>query len=225
MARYLSILFALTLASSLTILQAQAAAGIKGAQQQLEGSIKRVEAIKGPRQPLRIPQPLPQQIVQQQNLAIAAPVRAPLPAGPGQVSPVFSSKRPQQQAVAALVPQQVQLAPVQPVQPVQQLVQIQQQEQEPEVQQQQQQVEPSEIDPNAAAQDSAAALAAPSAAEAAEEANPKPEPYNFNYAFEAADSITSGSSQREEQQDASGRVTGELLVSSHLISPHLISRG
>lgn len=211
MAKSSSIILALVAASSLAVLYTQAA-GIKGIQQQADGTQQRIEPIKGPRGPQRIPQPQPQQ----PYLAVAAPVRVnPQPAGkvgPGQVSPVFSSKRPQQPPQPSFIPQ-----PIQPIQQIQQIQQVQQpppvQQQEPEVQQQQQQ-EPSEIDPNAAGAEGNPALAAPatSAAESAEEANPKPEPYAFNYAFEAADSITSGSSQREEQQDASGRVTGELWL-------------
>lgn len=196
-------------------LEAQAA-GIKG-QHHLDGTQQqRIESVKGPRQQLRLP--LPQQ---QPLLAVAAPARVnPLPGqaakvGSGQVSPIFSSKRQQLQPQPSFIPiiqQQPQQQQQLPIQQIQQ----QQQQQEPEIQQQQQQqVESSEIDPNAAAQDSAPAIAAPASsnAESAEEANPRPEPYAFNYAFEAADSITSGSSQREEQQDANGRVTGKFFFS------------
>lgn len=104
--------------------------------------------------------------------------------GPGRVAPVFSATK---------------------VQPV-----VQQQEQQ--VIQQQEQQQETEIDPNAAAQDSAPAVIVPAAAApvSEEEANPRPEPYAFNYAFESGDSATSGSSQREETQDASGKVTGKL---------------
>ena len=159
---------------------AQAAGGIKG--QRSEESQQRAQGIKGPR---------PQQ---QQQLSLPPPPPPPRPQpikGAGQVTPIFNAARVQ---------------PIQQQQQQQQQQVIQQQEQEPE---QQQQTQESEIDPNAAAQDSAPAVIAPAAAANEEEANPRPEPYAFNYAFDAGDSATSGSSLREEQQDASGKVTGE----------------
>lgn len=161
----------------------QAAGGIKG--QQREESQQRFQAIKGPRQQQQQQQyqePAPQPIVQQlsqQQVSIK---------GPGQISPVFSAARvqPISPAPAPIVQQQI-------------------------VQQQEQQVQESEVDPNAAAQDSAPAVIAPAAAAPAseEEANPRPEPYAFNYGFESGDSATAGSSQREETQDANGKVTGK----------------
>ena len=60
------------------------------------------------------------------------------------------------------------------------------------------------------AQDPAPAIVAPARpAPSNEEANPAPEPYAFNYAFNSGDAVSAGSSAREEQQDASGRVTGK----------------
>lgn len=187
-----------------------AAAGIKGISQQADNNQQRVEAIKGPRQqfqPIRIAQPT-------QQLLPAAPAiiqqQQSTKAGPGQITPVFSSKRPIQQVPVAplLPPRPPVFAPPAPV-----IIQ-QQQQQEPEITQQQQQVqEPSDIDPNAAPAETGPAILAPAAAIAApaseEEANPKPEPYSFNYAFDAGDAVSSGSSSREESQDASGRVTGK----------------
>lgn len=198
-------------------------AGIKGISQQLDGNQQRAEAIKGPRQqfqPIRIAQvaqPIPvapqqaQQIIPTQQQQVTK-------VGPGQITPIFSSKRPvqQQQAAPQLPPRPIaQFAPKSPV-----IIQQQQQQQvEPEIQQQQQQIqEPSEIDPNAAGAENGPAILAPAAAIAApaseEEANPKPEPYSFNYAFDAGDAVSSGSSSREESQDASGRVTGKFIVYS-----------
>lgn len=203
----------------------QAAGGIKGRQQADEGQF-RFQSVKGPaalrptfqaQQQYAAPQqqftqqqtfaaPQPQVFAAPQPQAFAAPVqqsfaaqavKAPAAAaGVGQVAPVFSAVRVQAAAPApAAFAQQAQV-----------------QEQEPEPQQQQQAPD-QEVDPSAAAQEGNAALAAlarPAAAAAAseEEANPRPEPYNFQYAFNSGDSATSGSSTREEQQDASGRVTG-----------------
>lgn len=194
-----AILGLVALASSI-----EAAGGIKGAQQQAALAIQQQRTeVKGPRQ---LQATKSNNINQQQAVLAQQPVRiqpaGPTKLGPGQFSPVFSSKRPIQPT-----PQQT---------PV--IIQQQQQQvepQQPEIQQQQQQqsVDASEIDPNADAQDSAPAILAPNAAVAApaeaEEANPKPEPYAFNYAFDASDAVSSGSSAREEQQDASGRVTGK----------------
>lgn len=181
----------------------QAAGGIKG--QRAEDSQQRQQAIKGPRQPQQpyLPPPPPPPAAQQFRPVGPQPTK-----GAGQVTPVFSPAR-----VQPIAP------PPPPPAPSQQQVivqQEQQQQQEPEQQQQQQEAE---IDPNAAAQDSAPAVLAPAAAPAAseEEANPRPEPYAFTYAFESGDSATSGSSTREEQQDASGKVTGEYLVANSII--------
>lgn len=112
------------------------------------------------------------------------------------ISPVFTSRQP--------------LSP-----PPRQQQQVQQQEQEPESDSPSQQIQQQqEIDPSGAAQNSAPALALPARASpsavANEEAEPRPEPYSFAYEFESADSRTSGSSQRAEQQDARGVVTGKL---------------
>lgn len=168
-------------------------AGIKGALQQPEEAQLRIQAVKGPganrpqqQQQPYLPPPPPQ------APAPAAVSQQAIKAGPGQVAPVFSAVR--------VAPQQ----PAPQPQP--------QQQQEPEiVQQQQQQQQVEEVDPNAAAQDSAPAVLAPARAAAAseEEANPRPEPYAFQYAFDSGDATSSGSSAREEQQDASGRVTGK----------------
>lgn len=169
---------------------AQAAGGIKGSRQQFENSQQRVQVGKGPAS-LRPPQ-------QPQYLQPAAPLPQSAKAGLGQVAPVFNAVRVQ----PAPLPQQVQ------VQQVQEQVQVQ----EPELQQQQQQQQ-EEIDPNAAAQEAGPSVLAPAragpAAASEEEANPRAEPYSFQYAFNSGDSATSGSSAREEQQDASGRVTGK----------------
>lgn len=180
----------------------QAAGGIKG--QRAEDSQPRQQAVKGPRLPPQqpyLPPPPPPPPAQQFRPTGPLPTK-----GAGQVTPVFSPARVQP------------IAPPPPPAPSQQqvIVQQEQQQQEPEPQQQQQETE---IDPNAAAQDNAPAVVAPAAAPAAseEEANPRPEPYAFTYAFESGDSATSGSSTREEQQDASGKVTGEYLVANSII--------
>lgn len=186
------------------VIAVQAAGGIKGGLQRDDSLQRGIQATKGPlgrpqQQQQYLPPPPP-----------PPPQPAPLPQapqqqaikGPGQIAPVFNAIR-------------VQPPQAQPIQQQQQQLAIQQQqvqqEQEPIVQQQQQQQE--EVDPNAAAQEGGPAIAAPArgaaaAAASEEEANPRPEPYAFTYAFEAGDSATSGSSQREEQQDANGRVTG-----------------
>lgn len=199
------ILFALVAGAAL----AQAAGGIKGAQRQADNSAQRPLGLKRPQQPALQQQqylPPPPPPPPQQPLPIVAP--APIK-GPGQVAPVFTAVRVAPPAPPAPIQQQQQ----QQIEEIDAPAQIQQQ-----IQQQQQQVE--EVDPNAAAQDAAPAIAAapagPAAAAAApaaseEEANPRPEPYAFNYAFSAGDSATSGSSQREEQQDANGRVTGKFF--------------
>lgn len=167
---------------------AQAAGGIKGQARQAEESQQRAQGLKRPSQQQQYQPPPPPPAPQ------AARPQPQAIKGPGKVAPVFSAAR------------------VQPVaQQQQQQVLIQQQEQE--------QQQETEIDPNAAAQDSAPAILAPAAAAAPaseEEANPRPEPYAFNYAFESGDSATSGSSQREESQDASGKVTGKSFGSDHL---------
>lgn len=192
----------------------QAAGGIKGRQQGEEGQF-RFQSVKGPASLAPRPtfQPQQQYAVQQQVAApqfvqqqVAAPqfVQQPIKAAPaagiGQVTPVFSAVRVQ---AAAPAPQPLAV----------QQVQVQEQEPDSQQQQQQQQAPDQEVDPNAAAQEGAAALLAPArpaSAVSEEEANPRPEPYNFQYAFNSGDAATSGSSTREEQQDASGRVTGRL---------------
>lgn len=210
----------------------QAAGGIKGSARIESAAARRnQDGYKGPvfrpqqpiaQQPLPTPQfqPAPQPIQQIQQVQQPAfqPQQlfrpAPLPvAGPGALAPTFSAKRPEQQIV-----QQQQQAPI--VQLQREPEPVQQQEQ------QQQQQQEAEVDPNAAAQEGAgsalalpangaSALSGPAAAGASEEeANPRPEPYNFSYAFEAGDSATSGSSLREEQQDASGKVTGKQQLAS-----------
>lgn len=156
---------------------AQAAGGIKGQARQAEESQQRIQGLKRPSQQQQYQPPPPPPAPQ------AARPQPQAIKGPGNVAPVFSAAR------------------VQPgAQQQQQQIVIQQQQQEQEQQQE------TEIDPNAAAQDTAPAILAPASGE---EANPRPEPYAFNYAFESGDSATSGSSQREESQDASGKVTGE----------------
>uniref|UniRef100_A0A6G1SNH4 Adult-specific rigid cuticular protein 15.5 n=1 Tax=Aceria tosichella TaxID=561515 RepID=A0A6G1SNH4_9ACAR len=212
----------------------QAAGGIKGRQQSGAEGQFRFQSLKGPvsaaprptfqqqqqytvqqqapapqftQQQVAVPQFTQQQVAapqftqqqvaapqfSQQSFAAQSVKSAPAPSAGVQLAPVFNAVR-------------VQAAPA--PQPIQQQVQVQ--EQEPE--QQQQQAPDQEVDPSAAAQEGNAALAAlarPAAAAASEEeANPRPEPYNFQYAFNSGDAATSGSSTREEQQDASGRVTG-----------------
>ena len=158
-----------------------------------------------PPQQIALPPPPQQQILlppppPPQQILLPPPPRPVAQAikGPGRVAPIFSAAR------------------VQPVvQQAEQQTQVQVQEQEPEPaaqQQQQQQVQvQEEVDPNAAAQDAAPAVVAPARAAPAneEEANPRPEPYAFQYQFAAGDGATAGSSAREEQQDASGRITGK----------------
>lgn len=191
----------------------QAAGGIKG-RQPAEDTQQRVQAVKGLRPPSQQQQYLPPPPPAPQPIALAPqPIIVPqqaIKAGPGQVTPVFNAIRVQPPPLPAPLP-----AP----QSIQQQIQQQQEQvqvQEPEIVQQQQQLpaQLEEIDPNAAAQDSAPAIIAPArqgpaAAASEEEANPRPEPYSFQYAFDSGDSATSGSSTREESQDASGRVTGK----------------
>lgn len=76
-------------------------------------------------------------------------------------------------------------------------------------QQEQQQQELTDIEPTGAAAQADLASIAPNRANAEPE-QPEPEPYSFNYSFDSGDTATSGSSERQEQQDASGKVTGKL---------------
>ncbi|KAG9508652.1 hypothetical protein GZH46_02847 [Fragariocoptes setiger] len=135
--------------------------------------------------------------------------------------------RPQQQFQEAATPVRFQspskgrLAPAAPARPLPSKASppaavpefTQQQEQQQELPTQQQQQQELDSDPAGAQADlslarlPAAAAAAPAASED-EEPRGAAEPYAFNYNIDTGDTATSGSSQRDEQMDTTGKVTG-----------------